>query len=277
MDKQELYVATSRSRGETWLYATPEIQSHREEFAPRSPHLREGLQHIAEAAERDGAQAAAHDVALRAELDGLSPRELHERAGRLRSAAWAEEIAEERSTLQARSIAGAVEQRERLAERREAVKDSAERESKLAFIESSQRALIEHQALLEAEAAQLPAVSHEARARLAATEHRLAELERQAVAAARVSPPTYVLAELGERPADPADRQAWDAAVGKIAAYRQKNGIVDKERALGGAPQDAQARRSWNSAQRSIEQSRQRLGLEEAKVLARSRAVGLEM
>jgi ATP-dependent exoDNAse (exonuclease V) alpha subunit len=63
MDKQELYVAASRSREETWLYATPEIQASREEIAPRSPYLREGIPHIAEAAERDRAQLAAHDVA----------------------------------------------------------------------------------------------------------------------------------------------------------------------------------------------------------------------
>ena len=34
MDKQELYVAASRSREETFIYATPEIQTHREEIAP---------------------------------------------------------------------------------------------------------------------------------------------------------------------------------------------------------------------------------------------------
>ena len=43
MDKQELYVAASRSREETYLYATPEIQIEREEYAPRSPYLREGI------------------------------------------------------------------------------------------------------------------------------------------------------------------------------------------------------------------------------------------
>ena len=37
MDKQELYVAASRARGETYLYATPEIQAHREEIAPALP------------------------------------------------------------------------------------------------------------------------------------------------------------------------------------------------------------------------------------------------
>lgn len=79
MDRQELYVASSRSREQTYLYATPEVQAEREEYAPRSPYLREGLEHIAEAAERDRAQVAAHDFALRAELAPLSNRELVQR------------------------------------------------------------------------------------------------------------------------------------------------------------------------------------------------------
>ena len=42
MDKQELYVAASRSREETFIYVTPEIQAHREEIAPDSPPLARG-------------------------------------------------------------------------------------------------------------------------------------------------------------------------------------------------------------------------------------------
>jgi conjugative relaxase-like TrwC/TraI family protein len=74
MDKQELYVASSRSRDETWLYVTPEIQAQREEIAPSNP--REGLAHVVEAAERDDAQLAAHDEALRSRLEPLSTLEL---------------------------------------------------------------------------------------------------------------------------------------------------------------------------------------------------------
>ena len=40
MDRQEFYVATSRSREETYLYATPEIDFERDEYAPRSPAAR---------------------------------------------------------------------------------------------------------------------------------------------------------------------------------------------------------------------------------------------
>ncbi len=80
MDKQEFYVAASRSRGETQLYATPEIQAHREEIAPESPYLREGIPHIAEAAERDRAQLAAHDIA---QLKSLPTEELVRRRAEL--------------------------------------------------------------------------------------------------------------------------------------------------------------------------------------------------
>jgi hypothetical protein len=72
MDKQELYVATSRSRERTYLCATPEIHAEREEFAPDSIEDRGTLAHLDDAAERDRAQTAAHDEALRDELRQLS-------------------------------------------------------------------------------------------------------------------------------------------------------------------------------------------------------------
>jgi conjugative relaxase-like TrwC/TraI family protein len=59
MTKEEFYVAGSRTRRETYLYATHEVQLAREEIAPDSPYLRGGLEHIAEASERSGAQTAA--------------------------------------------------------------------------------------------------------------------------------------------------------------------------------------------------------------------------
>jgi Mrp family chromosome partitioning ATPase len=79
-DKQEMYVATSRTREKTYLYATPEIQVERNEFAPAAPE-REPIAHIAEAAARDRAQTAAHDEALLAELAKLPGEELAARQG----------------------------------------------------------------------------------------------------------------------------------------------------------------------------------------------------
>ncbi len=83
MDKQELYVATSRSRGETHIYATPEIRGDRAEIAPAEFADRSELAHLSEAAVRDRAQRAAHDVAR---LEAL-PDDLLRRRGDLVSAA----------------------------------------------------------------------------------------------------------------------------------------------------------------------------------------------
>ena len=98
MDKQEFYVAASRSRGETQLYATPEIQAHREEIAPASPYLREGIPHIAEAAERDRAQLAAHGIA---QLRSLPTEELVRQRGELSPRAVDEERMAEAKELPA--------------------------------------------------------------------------------------------------------------------------------------------------------------------------------
>ena len=51
------YTSPPRAAGGDPIYATPEIQTHREEIAPRSPYLRDGIPHIAEAAERDRSAA----------------------------------------------------------------------------------------------------------------------------------------------------------------------------------------------------------------------------
>lgn len=81
MDKQELYVAASRSRGETTIYATPEIRADRDEIAPPERSGRGELEHIAEAAVRDRTQRAAHDVAR---LEALPSVELARRQEELR-------------------------------------------------------------------------------------------------------------------------------------------------------------------------------------------------
>lgn len=47
------------------------------------------------------------------------------------------------------------------------------------------------------------------------------------------SPPTYIQAELGERPRDPVKRKAWDRGVAQIEGYRQQHGVIDPNRALG--------------------------------------------
>ncbi|HVY77677.1 MAG TPA: MobF family relaxase [Solirubrobacterales bacterium] len=232
MDKQELYVAASRSRAETWLYATPEIQTHREEIAPRSPYLREAIPHIAEAAERDRAQLAAHDVA---QLEVLPTAELIERRDTLRPQARQERTNEdERADLhkrieqQAEFLAGMDGQRQRARELPRKL-----RRSELERIDRTEESTQHSLARMEAELRQMPPVEHTARRELAAAEQVLDERLQAAVLAARLAPPTYITKELGERPLDRSRQRLWDRGVAEIEGYRQRYGVKDPDRALG--------------------------------------------
>lgn len=232
MDKQELYVAASRSRGQTYLYATPEVQADREEIAPRSPYLRDAVPHIAEAAQRDRAQLAAHDVAR---LEALPSEELAERCEGLRAHARREQTGERKRAI----LREQIEERRELLGRVEAQRERAKqlprkpRRSELAQIDQAEARVKASLTRLEAELRQMPAVAHTARAQTAVIEHALDRRLRLRVLAARLSPPAYIAKELGERPTDPARRKAWDRGAAEIERYRQRHGVNDPERALG--------------------------------------------
>jgi conjugative relaxase-like TrwC/TraI family protein len=282
MDRQEIYVAASRSRGETNFYATPEAQIEREEFAPRSPHEREGLEHIAAAAERDRAQVAAHDEALRSRLAPLSSQELHRLRDELAAEAGAEHRADaareeltERIDLIDRQIDRYAEQAERIG-----ALPRRERRPERDRLEAEARRAVEQAQGIEAERGQVPPPAHRARAEVAVVEHLLAERERAALIAARISPPSYVVAELGERPTrNGLKRSEWDGAVRKIERYRQRHGIEDRDTAFGAEPKDEALRRQQRIARESIQRAQRQLGIEQqqAKVVQRSRSMGIEM
>ena len=281
MDRQEFYVASSRSREETHFYATPEVNLDREEFAPASQEGA-GLDHIAAAAERDGAQVAAHGEALRSRFAPLSSSELHRLRDELAAEAHSEQQVERSHEELTQQIASAdrllessVAQTEQLPRlprtwrERERVRiarladDSAERANRL-----------------EAERARLGAPEHRARAEVAVIDHLIAERERAAVLAAQLSPPKYITAELGERPTEKGlKRSEWDGAVQGIERYRQRHGIEDRDTALGGEPMDAAARREQAAARESIQHAQRQLGIEQqqARVVDRSRSIGIEM
>ncbi|MDX6601114.1 MAG: hypothetical protein QOF13_316 [Solirubrobacterales bacterium] len=270
MDKQEFYVATSRSREETYLYATPEIQAQREEYAPRSPYLREGLDHIAEATQRDGSQTAAHDEAQRFELSELSTPALVERRADLIR----------RGQEEGGKVARLREAGERVEQSRQNV---AQAEGRIAAAESGGRAarkelpdlrrsyewVSEGLANREREMAELPrpqADQAAMRSELDAVEQVLADRRAPQIAAARIEPPQYIVRELGERPADPAKRENWNRGVKKIESYRQQHGVTDKSRAFGTRPQERSARKA---AERSLRRIQRELGLK--RQLARAR------
>jgi uncharacterized protein YukE len=284
MDRQEMYVAASRSRQETWFYATPDVDLERAEFAPSS-RRREGLDHIAAAAERDGAQVSAHDQALRTRLEGLSSPELVRLRDELASEAGAEgRIQRRRSDLDegiARSenqIARIAEKRAELGERprwgREAKREYDAARSILDVEENMHRRTLER---FEGELAELAPTVHDARAERAAVDAVLDRRVDMALAAARVSAPDHVVAELGERPAEGRERLVWDGAVRDIEGFRQRNGLRDRDTALGAEPTDPAARVEHRRVQDSVRRAQRRLGIEQAQGIERGRSMEIEL
>jgi hypothetical protein len=280
MDRQELYVAASRSREETFFYTTPEVDLEREEYAPHSAG-REGLAHIAAAAERDGAQVSAHDQALRSRLESLSSPDLVRLRDELRSEAGAEQQGERRREDLDERIDHSEELLDGIdAERRElgdpprwgrdARRAHAEACRQLDARESmSREALGRHLAEREA----LPTVAHDARAEVAAIESILDRREDMALAAARVSPSDHLVAELGERPEEGSGRLARDRAARVVEGYRLRNGVEDRESALGPEAKDRAERREQIAAERSIDQARRSLGLEPTRTVERGQTI----
>ena len=282
MDKQELYVAASRSREETLIYATPEIGAMgREEYAPRSARERSALETFTAAAQRDRAQTAAHEEARRSELRKLSSQELAAQRAEVSDKARSEQLDQRRYDADLNRIERAKEMLAAAIGRREAAE--AAPKSQWVGELSGARAIEAHnregldRLLTEAEGAQPPGV--EARQQAAAIEAVLAERRALAITAAQISPADYIKHELGERPIDPAKRKAWERGVAAIEGYRQEHGVKDRDRAFGAEPKD-HAQRSELDLQRSrvAEQQRQ-LGIGQGADRSRSvqRAASLEI
>jgi hypothetical protein len=238
MDKQELYVATSRSRGETLIYATPEIRGDRAEIAPAEFAGRGQLAHLSEAAMRDRAQRAAHDVAG---LEGLPSEELQRRRADLTGPASQETDNQQRHRHVDEQIADA--------EEKLAIFSRPGRESGFEDVLARRRA--------EREA--LPPIREEAQRELAAVEEVLASREQLALSAARLAPPPYVVVELGHRPPDPAEARAWDHGVGVIESYRRENDVSDRADAFGPEPMGGAARARQHRAIQEVGSAQRQL------------------
>lgn len=260
MDKQEFYVATSRSREETYLYATPEIQAERAEYAPKPPE-RDAIGHVAEAAERDRAQTAAHDEALRSELRKLPSEELSARREALREKASAEFYADQRRAEQQPWLERAQRLHDTAVKEREAAEGLSWRERRRelpAALEREERATEELHAREQVRDRCGPP-SEEARRERQIARQVLAERAEPAVLAARLAPPSYVVKELGERPADPEKAKAWDKGVRAIESYRKEHGIKDKGSALGHWREGGQDRSAHDRAQDRVREAQRRL------------------
>jgi conjugative relaxase-like TrwC/TraI family protein len=278
MDKQEFYVAASRSREETHLYATPEIQVAREEIAPTSPYLRDGIPHIAEASERDRAQLAAHEVALRERFQGLPTEDLRARREELAQAAHAEaRIANPRGRLEDR-IEELRDARTRLeAEHRTETVLHPEGSEALNMIKVNERILDRQLARNETELTQMPEVGDSGRRELAVAEGVLAERREMAILSARLDPPAYVRNELGERPRDPAKEKTWDRSVAQIERYRHEHGVKDPNKPFGREAKAGAERARQQAALRRLQQTQKALGLGHHAARARGLGRGLSI
>jgi conjugative relaxase-like TrwC/TraI family protein len=275
MDKQEFYVATSRTREQTYLYATPEIQGERNEYAPGGPE-RDAIAHVGEAAERDRAQTAAHDEALRAELAKLPTAEIAARRSELGGPARFEAQHQESYARQVRAVEERRSQVEQATANREAIEALGwrERRQKLSYATESERLSTERLADERAKLAQMEPPSSEARREREIAGQLLDTRSAQALAAARIEPPAYIVKELGQRPSDPAKAKTWDRGVHNIESYRLENGVKDTRNAFGREPQDAVARAVREAARRRLAETQRRLGLEHlVKTRPRTRSV----
>jgi hypothetical protein len=285
MDRQDFYVAASRTRGETFFYATPEVGLDRGEFAPAEPPA-EALEHIARAAEHDGSQAAAHDAALREQMARLSTPELYARRHEIAAEAHAESAAErEREDLTSD-----------LASARRAVEKAAAREEKLGeeppFWSRTARAQWRHESeaiaaaadhakerlrRCEAELGGAGEVGGAARAERAVIDQAIKERLAVRMAAVNLDPPRYITAELGELPSDPGRRQAWESAARQIEGWRMEHRIGDQGSALGPRQETGADRTSREFAERAVRRARRELGLEQVRARERAIEMGPEL
>ena len=263
MDKQEFYVATSRTREKTYLYATPEIQAERSEYAPAGAE-RDPIAHVGEAAERDRAQTAAHDEALRAGLAKLPTDALAARRSELGTPARQEAHDQASYDRQRQAVTNLHGQAEQATTDRKAAEalGRRERREKLPYARTREAMFREKLAKEAARLEQMEPPGTAARGEREIADQLLATRSAQALAAARIEPPAYIVKELGQRPADSVKAKAWDRGVQGVEGYRLENGVKDTRNAFGREPQDAVARAVREAAQRRLVETQRRLGLE---------------
>ena len=109
---------------------------------------------------------------------------------------------------------------------------------------------------------------------MAVAEHVLAERERAATTAARLSPPDYIKRELGERPSDPTKARAWDKAVRGVEGYRVRHGVRDRDNALGPKPKDRAAQAEQRRVRERLQRTQRELKLKH-RALERSTGLGI--
>lgn len=116
--------------------------------------------------------------------------------------------------------------------------------------------LYKETARLEAELTDLPIVGDAAGRELAVADQVLAQRRELVIVAARISPPAYIKAELGERPSDPAKQKAWDRGVSQIDATVKSTASRTRTKPLGGRRNEEPSERQEAMRRRLMEMQR---------------------
>lgn len=218
---------------------------------------------------------------MRAELAKLSTAELAARRDKLDTPARFEARRQEDYARQLRAVEERRAQVERATADREAVEALGwrERRQKLPHATESERLFSERLAEERARLAQMEPPGTEVRREREIAGRLLDARSAQALTAARIEPPPYIVKELGERPADPTRARAWDHGVQGVERYRLEHGVRDKGSAFGREPQDALARATREAAQRRLAETQRRLGLEQqlTGTRERTRSIGRDL
>jgi hypothetical protein len=204
MGREDFYVAMSRAREETRLYAVAEPSFGREEYAPREAWERELLDDVREAIERPTAQVGAVDEATRGEIRREPTEELIELREFLRGEIGRAEFAQRQERMALQELERAREHLAGTEARVDALAHAPRRERRelLPIWERAEGAERKRLAELEAEFERrppAPEIPPDTRAELAAVERELAERRSMQMTADRLSPPDYITRELGER------------------------------------------------------------------------------
>ena len=284
--QEEFVVAVSRAREETRVYGLASTELTDAELGPGRREIEDEVHDLRRAIERDGSDYPALEVSAQRRIEALEEPELAPRRRELTQiddAYLFPEQGQELREILERQIEQATETLAMLSGEREAMQGMAKPDARrLAALERREQSAAQKLERLESDNAAVgegptqppPPLSAEQRLELCLIEQRLGELCRRQVAAERLYPSAFMREALGERPEDAQKLEAYNEGLSKICSYRQRNGVRDRESALGKAPREYREQAEYRAAQLAISEARRELGLRRSRSIERD--LGIE-
>jgi hypothetical protein len=242
------------------------IPGHESTLGPLGRHLVCVDQRLARAVAPDATAALAH---VDQELARAGARLQGARCASSDAAARLEELGARRSWTHPRTARQ---------DGRDIRIELAYQESEVRRWEARREQLGEHRRQSEAQAARRSSSLSAQRPDLARREvlvHAMDRRQRVLARAAEVTTPGYLVCELGARPSAPAERAVWRGAALAVESYRERWGVSDPHRALGGSAERSTPlgqRLQRDAAERLLDGAQRRLRPELAIERSSSRA-----